>query len=70
MFAQIFGYFMQEGSPIQSPNVGYFIAAALCIAHLDSLCAAAEPRKSSRGSDTLDDAASGKNRIGNSHDPD
>jgi DHA1 family tetracycline resistance protein-like MFS transporter len=31
MFAQIFGYFLQEGSPIQSPNVSYFIAAALCL---------------------------------------
>lgn len=31
MFAQIFGYFLQDGSPIQSPNVGYFIAAALCM---------------------------------------
>jgi DHA1 family tetracycline resistance protein-like MFS transporter len=30
MFAQIFGLFMQEGSLLQSPNVGYFIAAALC----------------------------------------
>jgi DHA1 family tetracycline resistance protein-like MFS transporter len=31
MFAQIFGYFLQDGSSIQSPNVGYFIAAALCL---------------------------------------
>ena len=31
MFAQIFGYFLQDGSPIQSPNVSYFIAAALCL---------------------------------------
>ena len=31
MFAQIFGLFMQEGSPFQSPNVGYFIAAGLCV---------------------------------------
>ncbi len=30
MFAQIFGYFLQENSPLQSPNVGYFISAALC----------------------------------------
>ena len=29
MFAQIFGYFLQDGSPIQSPNVAYFISAAL-----------------------------------------
>jgi hypothetical protein len=34
MFAQIFGYFLQEGSPLQSPNVGYFISAALCMAAL------------------------------------
>jgi DHA1 family tetracycline resistance protein-like MFS transporter len=34
MFAQIFGYFLQEGSPLQSPNVGYFISAALCLAAL------------------------------------
>jgi hypothetical protein len=34
MFAQIFGYFLQDGSPIQSPNVGYFISAALSIAAL------------------------------------
>ena len=31
MFAQIFGLFMQDGSPFQSPNVGYFIAAMLCM---------------------------------------
>lgn len=29
MFAQIFGYFLQDGSPIQSPNVAYYISAAL-----------------------------------------
>ena len=34
MFAQIFGYFLQEGSPLQSPNVGYFISAALCMVAL------------------------------------
>jgi DHA1 family tetracycline resistance protein-like MFS transporter len=31
MFAQIFGYFLHEGSPLQSPNVGYFISATLCM---------------------------------------
>ena len=31
MFAQIFGLFMQDGSSFQSPNVGYFIAAFLCM---------------------------------------
>jgi DHA1 family tetracycline resistance protein-like MFS transporter len=31
MFAQIFGYFLQGGSPIQSPNVGYFFSAALSL---------------------------------------
>lgn len=34
MFAQIFGYFLQKGSPLQSPDVGYFISAALCLATL------------------------------------
>jgi len=34
MFAQIFGYFLQDGSPIQSPNVAYFISAALGLAAL------------------------------------
>jgi DHA1 family tetracycline resistance protein-like MFS transporter len=34
MFAQIFGYFLQDGSPLQSPNVGYFISAALCLVAL------------------------------------
>ncbi|MEP7173756.1 MAG: MFS transporter, partial [Aestuariivirga sp.] len=34
MFAQIFGYFLQDGSPIQFPNMAYFISAALCIAAL------------------------------------
>ncbi|MBZ0260618.1 MAG: TCR/Tet family MFS transporter [Hyphomicrobiales bacterium] len=29
MFAQIFGYFLQDGSPIQSPNVAYYISAGL-----------------------------------------
>ena len=43
MFAQIFGYFLQEGSPLQSPNVGYFISAALCLAGAGDLCAPAQP---------------------------
>jgi len=30
MFAQIFGYFMQDSATFQSPNVSYFVAAALC----------------------------------------
>ena len=34
MFAQIFGYFLQEGSPLQSPNAGYFISATPSIAAL------------------------------------
>jgi DHA1 family tetracycline resistance protein-like MFS transporter len=34
MFAQIFGYFLQECSPLQSPNLGYFISAALHLAAL------------------------------------
>jgi DHA1 family tetracycline resistance protein-like MFS transporter len=34
MFAQIFGYFLQDGSPIQSPNVAYFISAALSLVAL------------------------------------
>jgi MFS transporter, DHA1 family, tetracycline resistance protein len=31
MFAQIFGYFLQDGSPIRSPSVSFFIAAGLCL---------------------------------------
>jgi DHA1 family tetracycline resistance protein-like MFS transporter len=34
MFAQIFGYFLQDGSPIQSPNVAYFISATLSLVAL------------------------------------
>lgn len=30
MFAQIFGYFMQPSAPVQSPNIAFYTASALC----------------------------------------
>src|SRR3989338_2868177 len=33
-FSQVFGYFMREDAPFQSPDVAYFIAAAVVAASL------------------------------------
>jgi DHA1 family tetracycline resistance protein-like MFS transporter len=33
-FSQVFGYFMREGAPFQSPDVAYFIASAVVVAAL------------------------------------
>jgi MFS transporter, DHA1 family, tetracycline resistance protein len=33
-FAQVFGYFMHEDASLRSPDVGYFVAAGLCLLSL------------------------------------